>query len=228
MVEARLPIHPSLAFRAPYFQRVTDRVIFQMTSGQTMIEWFDATFDVRTAVLFRHPIACAQSIIKSSRTQRHDCEDFLLHRWFADTYVDGPRMDLARRILAGPDPVAHHVLDWTLKLLVPFQAVTSQPRPTWTVLTYEQMVTEPNRVLTALSTGLDLPDVEAMRSQLERPSRTVSQGTVEHVRDPAYLLGRWRRDVPSERERELLEIPRAFGIDLYEAGRDAADARFHV
>jgi len=226
--EGRLHVYPTLAFRAPYFHRVTDRIVFQMTSGPPLIEWFDRELDVMTAILFRHPIPCARSVLASSRTSRHDGQDFLLHEWFVDTHLTGAQVDLARGIIAGDDTLAQQVLDWTLKMLMPFRAAASCAHPAWAVVTYEQMVTEPIRVIEAISERLDLTDVETMREQMDRPSRTVSQTTADHVGDVNYLLGRWREDTPPERERELLAIPLAFDLDLYEPGRLTADVRFSV
>ncbi len=220
IISGRLPIYPTLAFRQPYFHRVTDRIVFQMTAGPPLIEWFDRHFDVMTAVLFRHPIPTSLSV--AALGWPHECCDFLYHQWFVDTHLSGKQVDLARRILDSGSPLARHVLDWTLKMLIPYRVLGSDKYPAWVAVTYEQMVTEPDRVLEHIAGRLDLPDLEAMRTQLRRPSRTVTQSTAQRTDDVEYLLSRWRKRVTSDQEQTLLAIPRAFGITLYEPGRNTA------
>ena len=70
-----------------------------------------------------------------------------------------------------------------------------------------------------LSERADLPDADAMLAQVRLPSRTVTTGTAARVHNPDYLLRRWRSKVSATEETELMRIPQAFGIDVYEAGR---------
>ncbi len=214
IISGKIVLYPSLAFHSPYFHRVTDRIIFQITSGVALIEWFDENFDVNISVLFRHPIPTAHSIIHKGWP--HECADFLLHSWYVDTQLNSTQVDLAKKILNEGSPLAQHVLDWTLKMLIPWRAWLSGEHRNWLFLTYEQTVMYPERMLTAISKILDLPDIEAMRQQLSRPSRTVSSHTVSHVGDTDYLLGRWLKSISMQDKRELMSIPYAFGIDLYE------------
>jgi hypothetical protein len=226
VISGRIPIYPSLHMRAPYFHRSTDRIVLQMTSGTPLIEWFDQHFPIQTVILFRHPIMTALSVRREGWP--HECAEFLDHPSFVDHHLTGKDVDRARAILENGSPLAHHVLDWSLKMLVPYRAWTSGKYPGWTVVTYEQTVTEPNRMVEELSVRLDLPEVDAMRRQIIRPSRTVSQETVSHVGDPAYLLERIRKHVSVKDEEELLAIPRSLGIDLYEPGRFMPLERYQI
>ena len=224
VVSGRIHVYPSLAFRAPYFHRTTDRVVFQMTSGAPLIEWFDEHFPVQTVMLFRHPVPVALSTMRAGWPP--EARDFLHHRWFVDTHLDGGQVDRAESTLASGDALAAHVLDWALKMLIPFRALASGRHPGWLALTYEEAVNDPDRVLGLISERLDLPDRATMRRQMERPSRTVARATADRIDDGAYLVGRWRRRVGRAEERRLLDLVHAFGIDLYEPGRDGARAPF--
>jgi hypothetical protein len=219
-------IYPTLNFRAPYFHRRTDRIAFQMTSGGVLIEWFDAKFPVETIILLRHPIPNALSIMQKGWLP--ECGDFLNHRWFVDTHLSGRQVDLARRVLAGDCLLSIHVLDWALKMLVPVRAHASGRHPGWTLMTYEQFVLEPERLVRLVAERHDFPEVEPMLAQARRPSRTVTSGTAAKVDDPAFLLDRWRRKVSTEEERDLLRIPAAFGLEMYGAGRRLADEAYLV
>jgi hypothetical protein len=63
-----------------------------------------------------------------------------------------------------------------------------------------------------------LLDIEPMIAQARRPSRTVAAGTEAHVDDPEFLIGRWRKSVEPEQERDLLKIAELFDLDFYRPG----------
>ena len=218
VIEARWHVYPALNMRAPYFNRKTDRVIFQMTSGAPLINWFEANCDVATAVLVRHPIPTSRSIMQAG--WEPECFEFLEHRWFVDTHLSGPQVDLARAIEAGEDELARHVLDWCLKMLVPLRQIGTPAAADWLLLSYESLVRRPEEAALRLSAGLDLPDINSMLAQIRRPSRTVSAATRGRVEDPGYLLSRWRKEIGADRDRELMKILTTFDIPTYEAGRD--------
>lgn len=219
-------ICPTLNFRAPYFHRVTDRVVFQMTNETALIEWFDEYFPADTFVLLRHPIPNALSIM--TRKWRHECGDFLNHRRFVETHLTAEQVDLARRVVQDGSALAKHVLDWSLKMLVPVRAIESGRHSNWLVMTYEQAVLEPDRVVEIIARRLDFSDTNAMREQIQRPSRTIAADTTDRVDDPNYLITRWRRNIDHREEEQLMRIPAAFGIEVYTPGRDvAADQYLH-
>jgi hypothetical protein len=226
VIQGRIPIYPTLTVRSPYVHRVTDRIVLQMTSGVAMIEWFDREFDINTVILMRHPIPTAMSILRNNWSP--ECMDFLLHRWFTDTHLTGEQVDRARAIMDAGSPLAQHVLDWTLKMLIPFRAWQTGDYPHWTTVTYEQLVTNPHAMIDHLASRLRLPDVQAMLAQVKQPSRTVTDQTASRVDDPAYLLSRWRRHVSAGEAAELISIPQAFGIDLYTADDDQPQKQFMI
>jgi len=160
IIESRIHIYPSLAFREPYFHRNTDRIVFQMTSGMPLIGWFDRQFTVNTAILFRHPIPTALSIMRENDPP--ECNDFLLHPWFIETHLNQEQYNLARWIMDSGSPREQHVLDWTLKMLVPYQAILSGDHPDWLTLTYEQTVINPELVIRNISYQFALPNMEKM------------------------------------------------------------------
>ena len=111
-------------------------------------------------------------------------------------------------------------------MMIPHRAFESGDHPDWLRVTYEQLVLDKEAVVRALSGSLDLPDTEAMLEQSRLPSRTVASPTASHVDDTAFLLDRWRAKVSPSEEAELLEIPRAFGIDMYQPGDTRPQVRF--
>lgn len=226
VLSGEVEVYPALNVRAPYFERRTDRIVFQMTSGTPLIEWFDTRFPVATLILLRHPIPTALSVARAG--WEPECHEFLEHRGFVERHLDPAALALAREIERSGDALARHVLDWSLKMLVPLRALAGGAHPDWTVLTYEQTVVEPERAVRWLARRLDLPRVEPMLRQVARPSRTVSAATSSRVDDPAFVLERWRESVAERDERRLLAIPAALGLDAYAPGRTRAHARYDL
>lgn len=218
VINGRVEVYPTLNFRAPYFHRVTDRIILQMTSGGPLCEWFDDRFDVMTGILLRHPISNALSIM--ARGWRPHAHEYLENEQFVEQHLTGVQVDLGRRILSGDSDIARHVLDWTLKLLVPVRALESGRHPGWLAWTYEESVLDPAAIVTLIAHHFDFIDVDVMLEQAMRASRTVTPATAERLNDKRYLLSRWRRRVTPEDEAELLSIPAAFGMTMYEPGSD--------
>lgn len=224
VVAGRIPVGPSLNFRAPYFHRVSDRLAAQMTNCTAMIEYFDATFDVATVILLRHPITNALSIEREGWAP--ECFEFLDHAWFRDTQLTSVQVDRARAIEESGSLRERHVLDWCLKMLVPIREFDSGKHPDWLMLSYEHTILDPVRAVGLLSEALHLPEQAPILAQLARPSRTVTPSTAEQRTDPEYLLSRWRADVSGSQEQELMSLLELFELDAYQIGQDEPLERF--
>jgi hypothetical protein len=224
VVAGRIPVGPSLNIRAPYFHRVTDRLAAQMTSGTAMIEYFDATFDVATVILIRHPISNALSIEREGWAP--ECFEFLDHDWFRDTHLTSEQVDRARVIEESGSLRERHVLDWCLKMLVPIRAFDSGKHPDWLMLSYEHTVLDPAKAVGRISEFLHLPEQAPILSQLARPSRTVTASTAEKIADPRYLVSRWRERLSGTEEQDLMSLLELFELDAYQIGQDEPMERF--
>ena len=216
IVTAQWHLYPTLHFRAPYFHRKTDRMIFQVHTIFAMCEWFHEMFPINTALLLRHPIPNALSIMHLD--WRDEGAAYLHQPWYVDKFLTGPQVDLGRKILAEGSLLERHVLDWCLRTLPPLRAIESDDHRDWLLLTYEQMTLEPEKMVRVMSRHWDLPDVDAMMRQVRLPSRTVTASTVAKISDPDYLLKRWRSKINEEEERRVMRIPAAMDIDIYETG----------
>lgn len=230
VIDCRYHLYPTLNFSAPYFHRVTDRVVFKMTTGMPMIEWFHRTFPVMTVVLVRHPVSTSLSVMERSRTLglgwEPEPEEFLVHQGYVRANLTGEQTDFAWSIVRHGSLLERHILDWALKYLIPIKALASGRHPDWLMLTYEEMTVYPEEVVRLISERLELPDVASMLAQIRRPSRNVTANTANHVADPDYLIRRWRQRVSREDETRAFEILSHFGINIYEPGRDFAQEKF--
>ena len=224
IINANWHVYPSINFRAPYFNRKTNRVIFQMTSGLPMIKWFETNFNVQIVYLIRHPIPNALSIINAG--WQPECFEFLENQHFVESHLTVAQVDLARKIESSDDELARHVLDWCLKNLVPQREIAQENAANWLCMSYEDLVARPVEVIQNMAQNLDLSDYESMIRQVKLPSRTVTASTGTRVEDSSYLLARWRQKINAQREQALMKILDSFEIDAYVAGRDEPRTSF--
>ena len=218
IINAKWHIHPSINFRARYFNRKTNRVIFQMTSGLPLIKWFQDNFDVKIGYLIRHPVPTALSIMEFG--WEPECFEFLENRYFVENLLTSNQIDVARRIENSDDLLGRHVLDWCLKNLVPLKEIENQNASNWLCLSYEDLVLRPIEVVRHMANDFGLNDVESMLRQVKLPSRTVTSSTSGRVEDSSYLLSRWRDKISNDQEKALMKILDAFELDIYTVGRD--------
>jgi hypothetical protein len=216
VADGSLIVNPVLRLNAPYFERKTDRVVFQVTHVPAMIETLSERVDAQPVVLVRHPIPTALSVMqKGWRVEAHD---YLNHKGFAYGHLNQWQRELARNIMENGDELEKHVLDWSLKMMLPIRAAIEHLD--WPRLSYEGLTLDPVLNITALADVLRLEEVEPMLEQSKRASVTVTEKTTSHLDDPEYLLRRWRDKVGADQERRLLEITKEFGASIYEPGED--------
>lgn len=210
---AEIEVYPTLNMKSDYFHRLTDRVVYQVTNAIAMAEHLAEALPVQTALLMRHPISNALSIMRAG--WRAECNDFLLNESFRDGVLSGEQVDLTNNVIANGDELAKHVLDWCLKVMLPLRAIDTGQADGWLVMTYEQTVQAPELAVRRMAQAFGLSDLDAMLAQVRRPSRTVTNTTADKVADKDYLIGRWQKRVDTSTRAELFKIVRAFGIDAY-------------
>jgi hypothetical protein len=174
-------------------------------------------------VLIRHPIPVALSRKELPRLDAFLDSDYR-------GFLSDQQARLADEIARTSDPVERSVLDWCLQYAVPLQHF----RKSFLLLTYEQLVLNPEPALEALAEHLELADVASMRAHIGRPSASVSKSGRETVdflqgegidKDKRWLIEKWRPQVPQTQEAALMRLVNDFGIDIYRSGESVpADA----
>jgi hypothetical protein len=214
-----IPVAAPTRFWTREFDFRSDRLVLKITDANTIIDWFDANYEVDIVYLARHPIPQALSCIRNGWTL--DVGPFLRSRAFCDAHLDEDLVAYAGHVLDQGSDLDRFVLNWTLENLVPMRLLDA--RPHWTYLTYEQCVLDPEGVAHEIARGLDLTDTAAMQRVLARASRSAhfsSDATRERIRsgDRGALVGGWRQVVDREQEKRVMRIVERFGIERYRAG----------
>jgi hypothetical protein len=205
----------------------SDRLVFKLTDSHGEAEWMSETFDWRTLVLFRHPLAQAMSVrrLEDGPGGWHSrAPGFLRNEAYRRTHLDDRRVARAHDIWTGGDALDRHLLGWILENL-PLLAGLDR-RPDWAMVSYEALVADPDAVVAGLEGTFGLTAGERMRATLARASRSSRNLSSSERRDAIRrgdrhaLLGSWRRHVDdaviARTQRHLDD----FGIRLYRADAD--------
>jgi hypothetical protein len=211
-----------LTFKNPfphrnYFRFVTRRIIFKILhAGEDRISWFRDTFNGRIVLLLRHPIAVSLSREVCPRLEARLNSDYSRH-------FTAAQLKAAKTILASGTKLERGVLDWSLQNAVALRSATAD----WTVISYEQLVLEPEPVIQLLARRLDLPNPERFLRRLGVPSastyksdertRTVLAHSATE-RANQWLVNKWREKVGEDEERRAMNIVEQFDISVYKFG----------
>jgi Sulfotransferase domain len=200
-----------------HYRPVTHRIVFKEIHGLAdRIDWFSDRFDARVAFLVRHPIAVAIS-----------AERFPLLGTFLTTayrnHFTSEQITFANRVAADGSHVERGVLSWCLQNAVPLRDMSDD----WALVTYEQLVIEPEPVIGELADKLELPEPDRIAEALTVPSVNVKIKSTDETRQLLYegtrdrrphLIEKWRQRVDEAEERRAMRALDVFGLDVYRAG----------
>jgi hypothetical protein len=199
-----------------YYRPMTRRIVFKIIhGGEGQINWFRDTFNGRIVYLLRHPIP-----VSLSREVYPTLEGFCdsdYRRRFTDD-----QLQYARKIIDSGTKLERGILAWCLRNAVFLREVSQD----WTVISYEQLVLDPQPVIAHLAVKLSLPKPERMMNRLAIPSsanrlsdRETQQVMERETGRRSWLIEKWRQKIDQAEERRLMEILKRFHLDAYEFGR---------
>jgi hypothetical protein len=202
-------------FRGRYYRPLTHRIVFKVIQGaDDRLNWLADTFNGRILFLIRHPIAVSMSREVYPRLQAFLSSDYQHH------FTEKQRR-YAQRLIDTGSKLEQGVLAWCLQNAVPLR----DRRNDWAIVTYEQLIREPEPVITALAAKLDLPEPDRMLQGLTVPSavkaksdsetqRALEQGMAKRT----WLAEKWRERITETEERQVMEILAHFDLDAYRGG----------
>jgi len=193
------------------YRPVTSRIVFKIIhGGEAYINWFKETFNGRIVYLLRHPIPVTLSRQVLPR----------LHAFLNSEYrhcFTEEQLDYARSVVETGDKFEQGILLWCLQNGVALQQV----REDWTIVTYEQLVLEPEPVINLLADRLDLPAPEKMTGRLTKPSGSSTRETKESIQgalrlpNRQWLVEKWLDKVTEAQRKSTQEMLEVFRLDVY-------------
>ena len=210
-----------------YYRPLTRRTVFKILhAGEERINWFRDTFQGQIVFLIRHPIPVTLS------HEVHPRLEAFVYSDYADHFTQ-EQMGFARQTLAYGTKFECGILDWCFQNALPLQQRTDD----WVVVTYEQLVLNPDPIITRLARRLDLPNPERVNNRLTVPSDSAMKSdatTQQRLKEGrsqelnTWLVEKWRSKVSAEQEKRAMEILSIFNIDIYQMGSSLPVNRFWI
>jgi hypothetical protein len=173
-----------------------------------LLYWLRLRFpEVPLLFVLRHPCAVVASRLSLGWATDGDLEPLLAQRALMDDFL----ADHAPAIAAARSPEEKHALIWCITNLIPLRQF---PRGELEVLFYEDLCTEPDRVIPRIFETLGYP-LTGPGAATKRASMTVGR----RGGSPSKSLEGWRDVLTSAQIEAVLETVRGFGLDdLYGEG----------
>jgi len=209
-----------------YYRPVTRRIVFKMIHGcEHRLRWFADNFNGRIIYLIRHPIAVAIS------RESYPTLLPMLRTEYADHFT-ARQLAAAEKVIRHGDKLECGVLSWCLQTSVPLR----HRQDDWVVISYEQMVEEPQKIVEHVCSRLELPYPDRMLRWIDKPSHVKyksDQATqqVLESRDAErrhWLVRKWREKVSPEDEMRVMSLLEEFELDAYSPGELMPDAHLMI
>jgi hypothetical protein len=194
----------------------TRRTVFKIIHGaEDRVDWLCDEFNGRAVLLLRHPIAVSLSRQVYPRLHSFLRSDYRRH-------FTAEQQAAAWGVLREGSVLERGVLSWALQNAPLLRSAGAQ----WPVVTYEQLVLDPDPLLALLADRLALPAPARMCDHLTTASTTTSQSSdatqrylkKDRGRHRNWLVEKWREQVTHEEEQNAMAILDIFEIDAYASG----------
>lgn len=217
-IRGRLHFLDPIPFQNSVYHPYSNRIVFKILhGGEERIDWFKETFNGRIVYLIRHPIAVSLSREVYPRLKAYIDSPYRTH-------FTPAQLKYASSIIDNGSKLEQGVLSWCLENAVPLK----DAQPDWTVLSYEQLVVQPEPIIDLLTRRLELTAPERIYAQLtkasavKRKSDASTQRLLEQGEHEARLelVRKWRKKVTPEEEARLMAMLDVFELDTYKVGED--------
>jgi len=209
-------------FRRNY-RPLTNRALFKIHEIEHLMHAVTTRCNAAVVYLLRHPIATS---VSRSLLPRLDL--FLRSAFYAEIIGNPAQLTEIRSLATGGSQMQRAVVSWCYENLIPLRS----PSPEWLVVTYEELVLNPEQSCDLLLRRLQFLDRDAMLAAFERPAVNIRMShtqTLDAMKSEdaserrRRLVKKWLERVTPRQVAEAQAVLDAFGLDAYRA--EAALAR---
>jgi len=209
----------------PGYNFYTNRIVLKILHcGEDKIDWFKNTFQGQVVYLVRHPIPTSLSRKQLPRLKAFISSDYSKN-------FQNNQLALAKSILKKGNKLEMNILDWCFQNAIPLKNLNSD----WLLITYEQLVLEPEKTLSFLLEKLKLKYTKAIQKSMSKASGSSVQSDEEtqkalqdHKNNKFFLVEKWKDKILPEEENRIMNIVKAFGIDIYEEGNVLPNKKYLI
>jgi len=200
------------------FVRKSNRILYKVTEAKGLFDWFFEKNDIYIIYQIRHPIATALSIMRLGWDLT--ISSYLNNEKFVKEYLGDDKYNYCIEIINSDNLLSKYVLNWVLENLIPLK---SKNLNSVYIISYEEMLINPNKYFSVLKSYLDLDDYDGISSFLNTPSRSSSfsnQDTINDMKSSNInsLITKWKKNISDKEERKLMKILEKFELDIYRFG----------
>jgi len=217
-----------------HYRWCTNRVVFKVLHAcEDRIGWFEEAFNSKIIYMLRHPVPVAYS-----RAQIPRLETFITSKY--NRFFSNEQLKYAKGILDTGSLLQKAVCDWAFQNSVSLRNIGEN----WTVVSYEQLVVEPEPIIEALANNLALPNVDVLRNRLYYPSHSTrwsddatnsrlmslkNLNEQERKTTNDWLIHeKWRSKISCTDRAQLTEILDVFELDIYSIDSPMPHSRYWV
>jgi hypothetical protein len=193
------------------------RIVFKEFNTKPVAHELRKILKTGMIYLVRHPVGSVRSIMDRGW---EDELDVFVDRNYLTEYLDEAAISFCESVCASGGQFARHVLQWCLENLCLLRRQHDQGI---FLLTYEELVSRPERISHWLSDEFDLPRPSRMVECVGRPSKTVRPDSKHKLqaRSPESRAARRFHELSSQERNTVAEILDTLDISLYSADSPA-------
>lgn len=167
----------------------SNRLVFKILHAfEHRIDWFEDNLNGEILYLLRHPIS-----VSLSRTVAPRIETFLESDY--SKHFSKKILKKSKLIFENGDKLEIKVLSWCFQNAVPLK----NKKNSWTLITYEQLKSEPEIVIDYMSSKLKLKSKGALKSNLNIASKTmaINKKDFDYSKVDVATIGlnKWRNQI---------------------------------
>jgi len=213
-------------FRRNY-RPITNRNVFKLHALEHMINELKDRCHGQVVFLLRHPIPTTLSRYEFPRLDR-----FLLSCYHRSEYLDDHQVNEAWNLYCKGSKLQRGILSWCFENFIPLR---HSDQKDWLVLTYEELLLNPEKLCQTIATSLDLPRVDLMLRAVNTPAANIKMSkqdtfAILNERDEQIrrrnLVTKWKLKVTENEEQSCFDILSLFGLDTYQFQRAIAHDRY--
>jgi len=208
------------------FHLVSHRRLFKLIHVNPVINHF-LEQDSLKVYLIRHPASLINSNLKVNVDGRDPLNfaHFLSNKKYVEKYLNESQVDFLYWVGKQNNSYQKMAASWSLRQLPAWYYLHANPA-FCPVISYEQLVSEPEKVMSFLSTHLQLSKTGNILQAMNTPSASTIDQRVEEIRDRSEIISKWRRKISQKEEKDIFDVINKLEVGFYEQGNDYPVSRF--
>lgn len=218
-------------FLSSSFEFYTNRSVIKILRASAIVEWFVENYtDDYFIILFRHPISCALSKLKSGVKKDFvsSINKYLNDEGYVNSYL--PK-ELVGEIISQREnysEIEQEIIIWCLDNKPLLNLYNNKNNEKLILLTYEELLISTENVVNFLTKKMDLQNFKNVIHDMHAASASTkyNKENVGNYKNGEVFLNKWKKEISREQEVKIFELIDLFNIDIYQFNESMAQKRY--